>query len=76
MDKCLECVWYVKNEHWDYCKKKREYYPLSYDCVDDMTSDEWEIEKLKEFREWIKVFRTWDEEKKEKWFYERWKSES
>ena len=72
MDRCLECVWYVRTEHWDYCKEKKEYCPLSYDCVKYMSKDDWEIEKLKEFKEWFKDFRTWDEERKEKWFYERW----
>lgn len=72
MDKCLECVWYVRIEHWDYCKVKKEYCPLSYDCGDYMSKDDWEIERLKEFKEWFKDFRTWDEERKEKWIYERW----
>lgn len=41
-----------------------------------MSKDDWEIEKLKEFKEWFKDYRTWDEERKEKWIYERWESKS
>ena len=72
MNKCDECVWLVKDENWDYCLKEREFSPI--DCGLPLTRDDLEIERVEEFKEWIKDYRTWDKEKKEKWIYERWNS--
>ena len=74
MKKCLECVWYVRTKRLDYCKAKSEFCPLNYvNCAKFMSKDDLEIEKLKKFKEWVKEYRSWDEERKEKWFYDRWK---
>ena len=73
-NKCDECVWWVKSKNWDYCLKERIFYPVG--CKMMITKDDLEIERLEEFKEWLKDYRTWDEEKKERWIYERWNGES
>ncbi len=40
--------------------------------LDMSKKDKMEIEKLKEVREWIKMYRTLSEEEKEQLLYERW----
>lgn len=74
MNECNECVWLVKDKNWDYCLKERIFYPVG--CEMMITRDDLEIERMEEFKEWLKDYRTWDEERREQWIYERWNSES